>query len=99
MDVSALAPWRDVAVVILVIEAAVMVAIPGIAIFFAARGMYLLNRWLRPQFKTVQMWAERIAQGTTRASDAVAEVPITMHSTVARVTVTTRGILRFMLGR
>jgi hypothetical protein len=72
--------------------------VPGIAFFFAVRGLRALRRWLRPQLLLAQVWALRIQYGVTRASYAVAGLPIRLHSGVAQARVTTRGIIDFLRG-
>ncbi len=99
MDTSILAPWRDAAIVLLVLEAFIIVLVPGIAIFFALKGVRALKRWLRRPLLNAQMWAQRIQHGTRRVADAAANVPISVESSATRASVTTRGIVDFLLGR
>lgn len=99
MDTSILAPWRDAAIVLLVLEAFVMALVPGVIFFFILKGLRAVKRWLRQPLLNAQMWAQRIQQGTLRVADAVADVPISMESNATRARVTTRGIVDFLLGR
>ncbi len=99
MDPLILAPWRDLAIILLVIYMVVIVAVPGVGFYFALKGIRALKRFLRTPFLQARLWSTRIQDGTTKAMDRVAAVPIGMHSTATRVSVTTRGIFDFMLGR
>ncbi len=99
MDTSILAPWRDAAIVLLVLEACVIALVPGIAFFFILKGVRAVKRWLRPPLLNAQMWAQRIQHGTTRVADAVANVPISIESSAVRSSVAARGIVDFLLGR
>ncbi len=99
MDISILAPWRDAAIVLLVLEAFVITLVPGVVFFFILKGVRAVKRWLRLPLANAQMWARRIQAGTTRVADAAANVPITLESNATRASVTTRGIVDFLLGR
>jgi hypothetical protein len=98
MDTSILAPWRDLSIVWLAILAGIILAVPGVALFYAVRGMRALNRWLRLPLLNAQLWALRIQQGTQRASDAVVEIPIRLHSRSAQARVTLRGVIDYLRG-
>ena len=98
MDASILAPWRDLSIVWLSILAAIIIAVPGVALFYAVRGMRVLNRWLRLPLLNAQLWALRIEQGTQRASDMIVEVPIQLHSRSAQARVTIRGVIDYLRG-
>lgn len=99
MDPLFLAPWRDLALILLVLEAMVIVAVPGVALYFAVRGIRALKRVIRKPLTLGQVWALRIQQGTTRATDAIAGVPIRINSSATRVSVTARGVRDYILGR
>jgi hypothetical protein len=99
MDPNGLAPWRDLSLVWLILWQFIFLLIPGAAFYFAARGMRYLNRWIKPHLKTGQIWALRIQQGTTKTSDRIAGVPISLHSTAMRVNVTTRSVADFLRGK
>lgn len=98
MEPSILAPWRDLSIVWLVLLTMIIVAVPGVAFFYAVRGLRALNRWLRLPLLNAQLWALRIEQGTQRASDAIVEVPIRLHSRSAQARVTIRGIIDYLRG-
>ncbi len=98
MDTSILAPWRDLSIVWLGLLTMIIVAVPGVAFFYAVRGMRALNRWLRLPLLNAQLWALRIEQGTQRASDAMVEVPIQLQSRSAQARVTLRGVIDYLRG-
>ncbi len=98
MDASILAPWRDLSIIWLVLLAMIFVAVPGVALFFALRGMRALNRWIRLPLLYAQLWALRIEEGADRASDAIAGVPIQLHSRSAQARVTLRGMIDYLRG-
>jgi hypothetical protein len=94
-----LAPWRDLSIVWLVLLTMLLLAVPGIALYFAQLYLRRFNRWLRLPLLTAHVWALRIQQGATRAAARVAHVPIALHSTGARFGVTTRGVVAFLRGK
>ena len=93
-----LAPWRDLSIVWLVFWTALLLAVPGIALYYAQLYLRRFNRWLRLPLLTAQVWALRIEQSAARASERIANVPIALHSTGARFGVTTRGVVDFLRG-
>ncbi|MBI4789898.1 MAG: hypothetical protein HY782_22935 [Chloroflexi bacterium] len=99
MDTSILAPWRDIAIVLLVIEAFIMALVPGAILFFIVKGLRALRRWLRGPLLQAQVWALRIQHGTVRATDAVAAVPISFNSAATQASATARNLIDFILGR
>ncbi len=99
MDPLILAPWRDLALILLIIEAAVIVAVPGIVFFFVLKGMRALKRIIRKPLSQGRMWAKRIQMGTVRTTNAIAGVPIGISSNVVRARVTARGVWDYILGR
>ena len=98
MDSSILAPWRDLSVIWLVLLTMLILAAPGVALFFALRGVRYVNRWLRLPLMNAQLWALRIQAGTQRASNAICEVPIRLSSTGAQARVTVRGVIDYLRG-
>ncbi len=99
MEPSVLAPWRDAAIVLLVIEVFAILLVPGIALYFAVRGVRAFKRWLRNPLLQAQVWALRLQHGTTRTADAIARVPITIESNVTKTGVTVRGVVDYIVGR
>jgi len=98
MDPTILAPWRDLSIVWLAILAGILIAVPGVALFYAARGLRTLNRWLRLPLLNGQLWALRVEQGTKRASDTIVQVPIRLYSRSAQARVTLRGVIDYLRG-
>ncbi len=98
MEPSSLAPWRDLSIAWLSILAMIFMLVPGVALFFAIRGMRAVNRWLRVPLLMAQLWAVRIEQGTRRASEVIVEVPIRLQSRTAQTRVTLRGVVDYLRG-
>lgn len=98
MDSSILAPWRDLSIIWLALLTMILVAVPGVAFFFAVRGVRYVNRWLRLPLLNAQLWALRIEYGTKRASDTICQVPIQLHSKSAQARVTVRGVIDYLRG-
>ncbi len=98
MDTSILAPWRDLSIVWFALLTMIFIAVPGVALFYALRGMRALNRLVRLPLLNAQLWALRIEQGTKNVSDTIVEVPIRMHSRTAQARVTLRGVIDYLRG-
>ncbi len=94
MTPSILAPWRDLAVVLLVIEMFIMALIPGAALYLAVRGVRALKRWIRMPLLQAQVWGARIQLGTARTARTVASVPINLHAAGTQASVTARTVVR-----
>ncbi|MBI3914764.1 MAG: hypothetical protein HY327_11355 [Chloroflexi bacterium] len=98
MDESVLSPWRDLAIVILAIQAIVLVAVPGIAFYYALRGV----RWLRARMimplKRAQLGALRVQRGALRWSEIALALPLAVESANARVRTTARGLFDLLRG-
>ncbi len=99
MDPNVLAPWRDLSIVWLALLTMIFVAVPGVVLFFALKYLLKFNRWLKAPLLNAQVWALRIQYGTDRVAGRIAEVPITMHSTGARLNTTVRGVIDFLLDK
>ena len=65
---EALHVWRDLSVVLLVLEAFVLLLVPLAAAFFAARGARWVVVRARPAMRQVQQGAERVRQTTQDVS-------------------------------
>lgn len=94
-----LAPWRDLSIVWLILLTIIPLAVPLVALYFAQLYLRRFRRWLRMPLLNAQVWALRIQQGATRASDRAARVPIALHSAGARADVTARGVVNFLRGK
>lgn len=88
--------WRDLSVVWLVLLAMLFALIPGAALFFALKYLRKFNRWLRTPLLTAQVWGLRIQYGTTRATQKIANVPISMRAGTARLSTTARGVIDYL---
>jgi hypothetical protein len=93
MQDSILGSWRDAAIILLVLETAVLVVIPGVVLFFAVRGMRWVNRKIRTPLLTARVWALRVQLGTEHASRAAVRLPIALKAVDAR----TRGTVRSLV--
>lgn len=67
-----LANWRDLAVVLLVIEAFIISLVPDIVLYFAIRGMSWVLENLRAKAPTVQSYFRKAATVSEQASQRVA---------------------------
>ncbi len=94
MQDSVLGPWRDAAVVLLAIELAVMVALPGVAFYFAIRGVRAVKRRIYGPLLIARLWALRIQNGTYRASQAAIALPVAIESAQERMRATARGVVK-----
>jgi hypothetical protein len=90
MNPESLAPWRDLALILLCIEAAVLIAVPGIALFFAQKYLRVFRHWLRLPLLRVLVYALRVQNVTLRASTGIIGVPIAMQMLGVRVRATAR---------
>ncbi len=94
MSPSSLAPWRDLAAILLVLECAVLFAVPGVALFFAQKYLRRFRRWLRFPLLRVQVYALRVEHLSLRLSNSVIGIPITMQMLGARTRTTLRRLGR-----
>ncbi len=96
MDENTLAFARDLSLVLLALEAAILVAIPGVILWFTLRGVRAFKRWIKLPLLNAQMWALRIQHSTLRASSAAIALPIALESANARARATARGLVNFL---
>jgi hypothetical protein len=94
-----LAPWRDLSIVWLALVTMLLLAVPGIALYFAQLYLRRFSRWLRLPLLYAQVWALRIEQGAARSADRMAGMPIALYGASARLRVTTRGVVDFLRGK
>ncbi len=80
-----LANWRDLAVVLLVLQAFLLVLIPGIVLFFAIRGMSWARRKLTSAAPVVQDTFRKVATISDQTSRRVAGPLIAADAALARV--------------
>lgn len=83
-----LANWRDLAVILLVIEAFVIALVPGVILYFMVRGMMALIRKLRIWMPQLQSYFYKASEIATKVSDKLAAPVIAADATSARI----RGI-------
>lgn len=67
-----LANWRDLAVILLALEAFIISLVPGAILYFAVRGMLWLIRKLRVTAPTVQGYFAKAAVISEQASQRIA---------------------------
>lgn len=89
-----LAPWRDLALVWLIFWTILFVAVPGIVLYFVQKYLRRFRRWLRASMQNAQLWVRRIEQGTQRASEHIANVPITFYMLGTRLHIIARRLWR-----
>lgn len=80
-----LANWRDLAVILLALEAFVISLIPGLILFFAVRGMLWVIRKLRAIAPTVQGYFRKAAVISEQVSHGAAAPFIATDATLAQV--------------
>ena len=87
---------RDIALVILIIEAFVLSLVPLTAFYFGIRGMQALRRKLDPLIPQTQMRLRRVAQTTQAVSQRAISPIIALSCLWARVRHTGRALAREM---
>ena len=93
MNPETLAPWRDLALILLCIEAAIFVAIPGVVLYFAQRYLRVFRHWLRLPLLRVLVYTLRVQNMTLRASTGIIGVPIAMQMLGVRMRATARRMV------
>ncbi len=93
MNPETLQPWRDLAVILLCLEAAVLFAIPGVALFFAQKYLRRFRHWLKTPLLRAQVYTLKAQELTQRASNSVAGVPVSMQMLGVRARETARRML------
>jgi len=89
-----LSAGRDIALVILIIEAFVLSLVPLAVFYFGIRGMRALRRKLDPLIPTAQERLRRAAQVSQNASERIVRPFITLSSLWAQVQGTTQALVR-----
>jgi hypothetical protein len=95
----AISLWRDVAVILLVIELMIMVLPFFFLFYFALKGMLSLNRFMRGFLPRVGGVSEAIQRGTNRAAEAVVAPVIAVYSYRAFGRGLVKGTLSLVKGR
>ena len=93
MNPSSLAPWRDLALILLCLEAFILMLIPGAIFFFAQKYLRQFRKWLRLPLLRVYVYTLRVQNVTLRASNAIVGIPIGVQSLGARMRTTARRLV------
>ncbi len=80
-----LANWRDLSIILLVVEAFVIGLIPAVIFFFTIKGVLWMNRKLSIAGPIVRGYFRKAERSTKIASDRIAAPFITASVTTARV--------------
>jgi len=96
MNDSALAPWRDAALILLCLEAFIVGLLPLAVIYLANRGVRRLVVRARPFFRAVRARTDAVLAFTNRAMDRLASPFIAWHSWLAGAQATARAIARWL---
>jgi hypothetical protein len=77
--------WRDIALVFLIIQAFILALIPGIAFYFANKGLRFALTWLREKgMPEAQRYSALVASETKRYSQKIIAPVIILDSEVTR---------------
>ncbi len=93
MNREVLGILRDIAALLLCLECAIFLAVPGVALFFAQIYLRKGRRALRVPLLRVLVLTLRVQHATTRLSNAIVNVPIRIQMLGARV----RGMRQTLL--
>ena len=93
MNPETLAPWRNLALILLCLEAALLIAVPGVILFFAQKYLRKFRHWLRLPLLRVLVYTLRVQNLTLRASNEIAGVPIAMQMLAVRLRATARRLV------
>ena len=91
-----MAPLRDVAVILLVLEAMVLMLVPAAAIGACWYGVRWLRRKLPPLFALARTMVVRLQLYVERAGAAGVAPLIKMYAVAARMRATWRGLIRLV---
>lgn len=80
-----LANWRDLAVILLALEAFIISLVPAVILFFAVKGMLWVIRKLRSVAPTVQSYFRKAADTSEQISQRAAAPFIATSATLAQV--------------
>ncbi len=83
-----LAPWRDVALMLLCLEAFIFMLVPAAIFFFAQKYLRRFRRWLRMPLLRVYVYTLRVQNLTLNASNSIIRVPIGVRAFSARMRAT-----------
>lgn len=83
--------WAAASTILLCLEAAVLLLIPGIILFFSIRGLWITDRKMREVSPKVQEVFRRVNELTHQTADKIAEPVIKVEQTTAQVKAIGRG--------
>lgn len=96
MNESALAPWRDAALILLCLEAFILGLVPLAVMYLVNRGVRWLVVRVRPFFRAVRARTDPAMTFAQRAMDKVASPFIAWHSWRAGAQGTARAVARWL---
>jgi len=85
--------WRDISVVLLVIEAFVLVLVPLAVLYLTNRGLWRLRASLRPVFPVIRGRVEQIHADTARVADLLVTPIIAIYALASRLRTTVLTVL------
>jgi hypothetical protein len=83
MDMATLARWRDAALLLLAVEAAVAGLLPAVVLYRSVQGLQRLDKRLRPVLFELRMRLWRFLSVTRRVVDAIAAPFLWLYSVAA----------------
>lgn len=86
--------WRDVSVVLLVVEAFILALIPLGVLYFVNRGLQRLRAFLRPIFRRTRARVQQVERVTFQVSELIVTPIIAIYALASRV----RRIILTMAG-
>ena len=84
---------RDIAALLLCLECAVMIAVPGVILFFAQKYLKKGRRALRVPLLRLVVLTLRVQHLTQRATSAIIDADIKLEMLATRVFTTARALL------
>jgi hypothetical protein len=79
----ALADWRDVALILLLLEASVLTLAVGTALYFSLRGLRRFQVWLKPYLLLARTYTRQAHDTIIRITAAVIAPFVWLHSLLA----------------
>lgn len=83
--------WRDLSIVLLVLEAFILMLVPGVILFFSIKGIQALQNKLREYAPKVQGVFHQVDRTSRKVSDKVAAPFIAVSAARAQVKGLQRG--------
>jgi hypothetical protein len=79
-----LGTWADIALMFIILETLVVVAIPLVLFALFARGMMLANEKIRDFMPMLQIYSQQMAESTDQISERITDPLIEAHAQAAR---------------